>query len=806
MNKWSKLCVGSLSLLALSAVSPSVPIFAQSMQEVYSSPTSSSFTDKEEMVLEPLVIEETKAALSKIKTDNINTVEEIEAEIKRQEALGLPAYIVQTGDKLENIAKACGRTTQDLMKVNQLKEEDSLQVGDLLISVISDVKQAVKPVEETTPALAQAPSTQEEIFTTLEEEVTVTTKEVPAKAVEEEFEPVEPVEPAESNEITTTSLEETTTESSQPTTTTEESKPAVDDSTQVTFANEELRREIVNHLMDGEMLTDPAAARELDPKTYQPTYSDMKLLKTFRVSMMYYESKEDNISLKGLEGASNLETLQLNYANSTGRTDFSAVKELKNLKSLSLAGNKLDNLDLIKDLDNLEEVNFSENNLQDLTGLADKTQLTKVTINGNQLTSLDGLENASNLTYIYASNNQIENLSALANNQALQYLNLDTNKLTNIDDIGSKPNLEILDLSNNVMNQVNAVASMEKLRALFIISTKDITDLTPLANLKNLEALSIRDNKITDVSPLAGLTELKYLHLYENHISNIDPIVGLVDLRELNFSMNQVEDITAIKNMQKLRVLFAYQNEVSDPTPILGLENLRTVNLSENRIIDISVLNEQTLPENRQAYIMSMEKEEISTNQYTTDDSSLDKVVFRLLNPIKNLKGEFVAIDSSVEQAQPGEFDDERIFKAVDAYNETYQQLKNLGILVTSEKAQNDNDTIAISMTREYYDKNKDQLTVNVPFFERDGIVYDSYFDADFPEILDPIIDNRFTDTALKPDEGYELSNPYSGTLTVTLEAKTTTTQAKPETETTTTTASENTTTKLEENTTTIAP
>ena len=50
------------------------------------------------------------------------------------------------------------------------------------------------------------------------------------------------------------------------------------------------------------------------------------------------------------------------------------------------------------------------------------------------------------------------------------------------------------------------------------LSSNQIINLTPLANLSNLHWLDLSDNQITDLAPLAGLTKLKTLFHADNPI------------------------------------------------------------------------------------------------------------------------------------------------------------------------------------------------------------------------------------------------------------------------------------------------
>jgi protease I len=115
-----------------------------------------------------------------------------------------------------------------------------------------------------------------------------------------------------------------------------------------------------------------------------------------------------------------------------------------------------------------------------------------------------------------------------------------------------------------------------------------ISDITPLCKLTNLEWLNIRDNQIVDISPLAKLTKLKTLGCRDNQINNILPIRDLINLTLLDLDGNQIDDVSSLAKMTKLKTLVLWDNKVETILPLLKLTNLETLNLGRNRIHKIS--------------------------------------------------------------------------------------------------------------------------------------------------------------------------------------------------------------------------
>ena len=67
-----------------------------------------------------------------------------------------------------------------------------------------------------------------------------------------------------------------------------------------------------------------------------------------------------------------------------------------------------------------------------------------------------------------------------------------------------------------------------------------------------MEFLSLNDNQITDLKPLAELKELKELHLNDNQITDLTPLAGLKELETLWLLDNPNLTKTEIDKLQKV--------------------------------------------------------------------------------------------------------------------------------------------------------------------------------------------------------------------------------------------------------------
>jgi len=96
------------------------------------------------------------------------------------------------------------------------------------------------------------------------------------------------------------------------------------------------------------------------------------------------------------------------------------------------------------------------------------------------------------------------------------------------------------------VSDISVVKNMPYLQSFTAWGGGLITDISPLAGLSNLQALTIRENKITDVTPLAGLTGLIYLDISDNQITDVTPLASLVNLERLYISNNPAKDLSSL--------------------------------------------------------------------------------------------------------------------------------------------------------------------------------------------------------------------------------------------------------------------
>ena len=141
----------------------------------------------------------------------------------------------------------------------------------------------------------------------------------------------------------------------------------------------------------------------------------------------------------------------------------------------------------------------------------------------------------------------------------------------------------------NQVSDLTPLAGLINLESL-VLDTNQISDLTPLAGLTNLWALNLSHNQISDLTPMSGLLNLEFLHLSENHISCIAPLAGLERLFRVYLDHNQISDFSMLSELPNLGLLFLDYNQISEIPQLTGFEHLGFLILDNNQISDITGL------------------------------------------------------------------------------------------------------------------------------------------------------------------------------------------------------------------------
>ena len=173
---------------------------------------------------------------------------------------------------------------------------------------------------------------------------------------------------------------------------------------------------------------------------------------------------------------------------------------------------------------------------------------------------------------------------------ALTRLELRSNDISDLAPLANLRDLEYLDLQFNSISDLEPLSKLVKLQALWLAGN-EITDITPLTTLTGLKGIGLGANPIGDYSPVAQLTGLTQLQINSGRISDLRPLAGLKSVEWLELSYNDISDISPLAGMTALRHVDIGNNRVSDLSPLSDLEALESLSVGDNLISDLGPLS-----------------------------------------------------------------------------------------------------------------------------------------------------------------------------------------------------------------------
>ena len=226
-----------------------------------------------------------------------------------------------------------------------------------------------------------------------------------------------------------------------------------------------------------------------------------------------------------------------------------AYEKLQTISSLNLSsnpegGHQISDLRPLKDLKNLTHLDISNNTLRDIRPLSTLVNLKSLSLRGNRhkldLSPIRNLEHLNTLDLCWLGNLGIEPLENLKNLKELG-INGSSKLLMN-----SHLKLSKLEVSNGHLNPsfLEPIATMTSLKELKIwvgSSRSRPADIEALASLSHLESLEFHDAwKLKDISVVQNMQKLRVFAAPFSSIKDLSPLAELNDLQTLKLRVNKV--------------------------------------------------------------------------------------------------------------------------------------------------------------------------------------------------------------------------------------------------------------------------
>lgn len=143
------------------------------------------------------------------------------------------------------------------------------------------------------------------------------------------------------------------------------------------------------------------------------------------------------------------------------------------------------------------------------------------------------------------------------------------------------------------VKDISMLADMKDLEDLSLYMTS-VEDLSPISGLTGMKRLSLYGIPATDMSPVGNLAELNYIWIYATKFDDYSPLAKLTKLEELDCGISALDTLEYVENMPKLKVIGMLREEIDDYSPLAKCPELTKVSFESMKggPIDLSVFSE----------------------------------------------------------------------------------------------------------------------------------------------------------------------------------------------------------------------
>lgn len=147
-----------------------------------------------------------------------------------------------------------------------------------------------------------------------------------------------------------------------------------------------------------------------------------------------------------------------------------------------------------------------------------------------------------------------------------------------------------IDLCGTRVSDLSHLKEMTQLKGLTLSYMDNITDISPVSTLVNLNSLSFPGVHTSDLSILSGLTKLTWLNFERLDVQDVSVLTNLNALRVLYMSHTCIGDVSIVQHLPRLSILAIKDTRVCDLSPLSTLSELRTLYISGTQVRDLSPL------------------------------------------------------------------------------------------------------------------------------------------------------------------------------------------------------------------------
>ena len=248
----------------------------------------------------------------------------------------------------------------------------------------------------------------------------------------------------------------------------------------------------------------------------------------------------------------------------------------------------------VGDLESLQQLESNNTGIRDLSGLEVARNIRSLGLRQNPIQDIRPLAGLFLLNSLALERNQIVDITPLQLCAGIEYLGLDGNPLSSLNPIARMSRLLALGINDCSLADLNVfrAASFPRLLNLGMYNNR-AADLGFLEGIKaTLESLSVGANRLKSIAPLRGAQHLRSLQISANPILDWDTIQAgdLPALQGIEAQEASMFDLEWVRQLPQVTRLNVSWNRIRDVTPLTAQTHISSLDLRGNPVTDISPL------------------------------------------------------------------------------------------------------------------------------------------------------------------------------------------------------------------------
>lgn len=281
--------------------------------------------------------------------------------------------------------------------------------------------------------------------------------------------------------------------------------------------------------------------------------------------------------------------------------DIITNEDILSITKLDLSNKSLTEVQDLTQFKNLETLILTENCLNDLSPISELTSLKELRAGNDPFLSDEEMASRK-------GKNHFTDYSFLTKLTDLTHVCFTDSDIANIEFVKMLPNLVQFWAYCNPIKDISPLENCQKLYKAYFFACP-ISDISVCRKIPSLCGIAINGTGVSDLSPLEGHVDFVYLDAHNAQISDISAIANMTKMNYLTLVGNYISDIIPLLKMQELQWLTLEINNY------LSFEQIASVLPELKRLDTVALANCNFSEEQKQILVQKMSSVNIRFNE-----------------------------------------------------------------------------------------------------------------------------------------------------------------------------------------------